>query len=124
MNKENEELESSQDMNRMIKMDLDIINEKICLADDYEVPAWKGIADLIEESDFGKKKAEIKVEIREQLSKDKLSQEALSMFIDLQLTTFEICLSILGEYGKVDILPFSEGIYEGRKCMTLSFVPR
>lgn len=100
---------------------INLINEEINEKGEYERPAWKGIVELLEESDFGRKDAEVEIELQNIKNEDPLSPMALARFETVQLKVLEICHSILEEYGKVNLIPFSEGMLSGRKCMTLTF---
>jgi hypothetical protein len=100
---------------------INIINEEISNKDDYEKPAWKGIIQFLELSNFGKNNVSIDIELQNPKGEDPLSPLALARFETIQLNVLEICHTMLKDYGEVQLCPFSEGMLNGRKCMTLKF---
>jgi len=82
---------------------------------------WEGILNLVKESEFGNKNADIELSLplpqgRSQYEEMLGNGDGVD-FIQIQ----KICNLVLGGHGSVSIIPFSMGL--GTRSMTLKFKP-
>ncbi|MFP4514872.1 MAG: hypothetical protein ACLFNO_02595 [Parcubacteria group bacterium] len=108
----------------VMEKSLNKIYESIIDSSNYQRSALQGVLELIEKSESGTKDAEVSIEINPAYDPNPFSPSSLNKFDRLQFNTLKTCINMLGDYGEIKLLPYSQGIMEGRKCMTLVFTTK
>ncbi len=109
--------------NQELRQSLNLINQAIPKKNSYEKIIWRGIANLIEKSEFGTKNTKIDIHVIN--GKENISDsESLNKFENIQIKALEICTSIFEDHGNVKLIPYSKGMLSGKKCMTLRFIAK
>ncbi|MCF7795374.1 hypothetical protein K9M50_03380 [Patescibacteria group bacterium] len=107
-----------------IRKELNQIYQSIDQKDEFEKPVWQGIAELIERSEYGTCDAEVNIKIDALNEDDPFSIDVLNKFDRIQFNALKKCIKLLNDHGYTNLLPYSQGILEGEKCMTLTFTAK
>ena len=102
-----------------IRQVAETLKKAIPAKNQYDKPLWQGVLKLIEESDFGKKNAE--VELRSPLppGKNEIEEMMDGSFDGVQMKMLEVCNSIFHGHGSVSMAPYTGGL--GTRTLTLTF---
>jgi len=106
--------------NNELKAALEMINEIISSKEDYNRTVWKGIAELIKESDFGNNDAKVNIDIK--LDKSNINnKETLINFNAVPINILKICIKLFKDHGYLKLISHSKSMIFGQKSMTLQF---
>jgi len=88
----------------------------------YDAHLWDGVVEIVEKSEYGKKAAEIEIDVPLPPGRNPIEEAMDGGFDGVIMQIMEITNSFLSDHGSVSVAPYSRGI--GTRSFVVDFKPK